>query len=102
MDKLLNLDTRFVGCDGFGDDDTWLCNCKGGKTNITEEERAKFLEILVSNGEYLGWCKSQKRVSFHIIENKLKHEQALKGQIKIVVVHNIIKLVLSLRGKLMC
>jgi len=38
MDKLLNLDTRFVGCDGFGDDDTWLCNCKGGKTNIPRKK----------------------------------------------------------------
>lgn len=63
-------------------------------SHVTHEEKAKYPEVVVTDEEFLEWCKPWrgalvvkvlgKRVNYKILENKVHKEWAKKGKVKIV------------------
>lgn len=96
-DKLLNPDKTSHG--GFNEQDaeggdSWFKEGIKVSSHVSDEERAKYPEVPVSDEEFLEWCKPWKgmlvakvlgrKVSFKILENKIQNEWAKKGKVKIV------------------
>lgn len=53
LQSLWKTDGPLKCCEGLGDDKNWLKQCVDGVSIVTDEEKAKFLEMLVSDKEFL-------------------------------------------------
>lgn len=96
-DKLLDSNGTGHGGKNLNEkegDEEWFREGINFTSHISDEDRAKYPEVPVSDEEFLEWCKPWKgalvakvlgrKVSFKILENKIQREWAKKGKGKIV------------------